>query len=143
MRYRFPTTHYAVALALTLCATASVHAQGSKSDYERALELRQRYSGKVLNSSLKATWLQDNKRFHYRSEGADGKKSFVLVRASNGTKRALFNHSRLAGALQEAAGRNVDADRLPFDSVSFHQENRTIDSKRSIAIGHGDGKRES
>jgi len=127
------------AVAVTVFVFASLlcvegaGAQGTRSDYERALGLREATANRVYKDRVRPHWFADNTRFWYRNELRDGKREFILVDAEAGARRPAFDHDRLAAALARAAGKEVSADRLPIDrltideagaSVTFSHENK-------------------
>jgi hypothetical protein len=71
-------------------------------------------------------WLADNQRFWYRNDLRDKTREFVLVNAEQGTRAPAFDHARLAAALSQAAGTEYRADQLPFDSIEFTNEGKTV-----------------
>jgi dipeptidyl aminopeptidase/acylaminoacyl peptidase len=93
-------------------------AQGTAADYERASRLPQLTRDKVFKARVEPHWFDGNNRFWYRNDLAGGKHDFVLVDAVRGTREPAFDHARLAVALHKATGRQVEADRLPFDRIT-------------------------
>jgi len=71
-------------------------------------------------------WLADNKSFWYRNDVTGGTKEFILVNAEQGTRQSAFNHEKLAAALSKAAGSEYKADKLPFDSIEFADEGKSV-----------------
>ena len=91
------TSVVVIGVVLTgLCATAS--AQATRDQYDRALNLRQRYQALVTGVPESVTWIARTNRFVYR-RSVSGGHEFVLVDAASGEKRAPFDHARLASAL--------------------------------------------
>src|SRR5688572_3111330 len=56
----------------------------------------------VFKDRVTARWFGDNTRFWYRNDLVDGAKEFILVDAGKGTRRAAFDHVRLAASLAAA-----------------------------------------
>jgi len=71
-------------------------------------------------------WFADSKCFWYRNDLSANTKEFVLVDAEEGTRRAAFDHARLAAGLSQAVGVEYQADRLPFDSIEFADGAKTV-----------------
>ena len=71
-------------------------------------------------------WLADNKSFWYRNDLSGDTKEFIVVNVEQGTRRPVFDHQKLAAALSKAAGTECRADQLPFDSIEFADEGKTI-----------------
>ena len=107
------------ALVVTLVLTPSLKAQGARSDYERANNLRRLTENKVFKQSVRPHWLPGHRRFWYRNDLAGGAREFVLVDAAKGERKAAFNHARLAEALGKATGKEIKSERLPLDQLEF------------------------
>jgi dipeptidyl-peptidase 4 len=94
-------------------------------DYARAEQfLAQRTVPLVSGMAGPVTWLPDG-RFWYRTTTADG-AAFMMVDPARGTRAEAFDHARLAGALGEAVGGQVDASRLPFATFDLSRDGREI-----------------
>jgi len=100
-------------------ALASVHAQGTKADYDRADRIGQMALGKIAHGRIEPIWLGSGSRFWYRSDLGGGRREFILVDPAAASRKPAFDHARLAAALTKALSRDVSADRLPIDSISF------------------------
>jgi dipeptidyl aminopeptidase/acylaminoacyl peptidase len=133
----------AVRRVLALCALLVVPAFSPADHKPAALtpfrpdpdELRQMYErasragaprGRVYKSQLTPNWFHDNTRFWYRNDLRGGTKEFVVVDADKATRQPAFDHKKLAEALSKAAGTDYKADRLPFDSIDFIDEDRAV-----------------
>ena len=99
--------------------TESAIAQGTRSDYERALNLRKITANKVFKQRVIPHWLPGDTQFWYRNDLADKAREFILVNAETGTRQPAFEHERLAEALAKAAGKEIRPDRLPIDKLKF------------------------
>lgn len=108
-------------LVSPLCANAQ-----TKSDYERALSLRDKYQYLTVNVPDGATWVGKSSRFHYR-RSVKGGHEFVLVDAATQAKRPAFDHDRLASALSKGTGEKREALRLPFNNFTFTDDERAIE----------------
>ncbi|RMG32152.1 MAG: hypothetical protein D6725_18265 [Planctomycetota bacterium] len=108
-----------IAAALAWMSAHAAIAQGTRADYARSASYAQRMRGKVFRARVIPHWFADGDRFWYRVETAPGKHEFVLVDAPSGTRRAAFDHARLAAALARASGRAVKSDALPFRSITL------------------------
>jgi dipeptidyl aminopeptidase/acylaminoacyl peptidase len=64
-------------------------AQGTKADYERANSVYKWTTGKVTSAKVEAHWTSDGGRFWYSRTEANGKKEFVLVDATKGTREVV------------------------------------------------------
>jgi dipeptidyl aminopeptidase/acylaminoacyl peptidase len=115
-----------LALAIALCAIPpSLSAQVTRSDYERAAGLRERYELATLGVAEAASWIGKTRRFHYRRSLAGGHE-FVVVDADTLETRRAFDHDRLAAALAKLLNEPFTALRLPFQSFSFLEDEPSI-----------------
>jgi dipeptidyl aminopeptidase/acylaminoacyl peptidase len=73
----------------------------------------------VYKARIAPHWFQDETRFWYRNDLPRGAKEFVVVDAQAGKRQTAFDHQRLAASLSKAMGREVSAERLPFDEIEF------------------------
>src|SRR5271166_1879776 len=65
-------------------------------------------------------------RFWYRVDLKGKEKEFILVNAETGERGPAFDHSRLAAALGALLRKPVDAKGLPFNSLSYSADGRTL-----------------
>jgi len=111
-------------VAFLQATTAS--AQGSKQDYGRAASYGNRTRDKVFRLNVRPNWLDDKPRFWYRIEIGPQQYEFVFVDADNGTRGLAFDHERLAAALGKACGKEIRTKQLPFQSISFNDDQSTV-----------------
>ncbi|MFO0910764.1 MAG: DPP IV N-terminal domain-containing protein [Isosphaeraceae bacterium] len=102
-------------------------AQELRAAYARAESARERFSGKVFRESIQPHWFDQGKRFWYRNDGRAGTREFILVDATQGVRARAFDHARLAASLARASQSDVDADKLPFDSITWVDEARVVE----------------
>ncbi len=113
---------YALAILVFLNLCASSPAQGTKADYERANGLRKVTTNKVFKNRVTPNWYGDNARFWYRNEWGGGECEFILVDAVKGTREPAFDHEKMAKALGKALEKEVDAQRLPIDTLEYNED---------------------
>jgi dipeptidyl aminopeptidase/acylaminoacyl peptidase len=94
--------------------------------YVRAGQLAREVRGRVFKMRIIPHWFLDNTRFWYRNDLRGGTKEFVVVDAKRGTREPAFDHKKLAAALSKAAKKEYPANRLPFDTIEFQGEGKTI-----------------
>ncbi len=99
--------------------------QVTAGDYARA----ERFLGAIAvplvdGLASSPTWLGDDKLWYRTS--TPGGTEFIVVDAESGTREAMFDRTRLAGALAAAAGSQVSAAALPFRSFDLSKDGRTI-----------------
>ena len=102
-----------------------IHAQGTLADYQRAAGLREKYRAAALNIPETPHWM-DGGRFWYR-KSVEGGHAFVMVTANTGAKEPAFDHAQLAAALTRLAGKAYTAVTLPFDTIAFSDQGKTIE----------------
>ena len=102
-------------------------AQVTRADYERAAGLRRKYDGLAVNIVDWPTWIGKTNHFWYR-KSVKGGNEFVLVDAETLTKKAAFDHERLAASLSSATGKKYTAITLPFMALTFVDMNRELSS---------------
>jgi len=115
-----------IATAVVLGAVpASAQVTVTPADYERAMELRERWEYLTENLADPATWIENTSRFHYRKTVRGGHQ-FVLVDAETQQKRPAFDHEKLAAALSKVTGTEYTALRLPFNTFQFTDGERSL-----------------
>ena len=115
------------ALALPLALPAQ-HPTLTATDYDRAVKmLGQNTNPLVIGGQVAPTWTPDGK-FWYRSVRPAG-ATFLFVDGAKKTATPLFDHAKLAAALNAASSGTYTASALPFttldlsakrDSISFN-----------------------
>lgn len=107
-------------LMFLLCAVApaSLLAQGSQEDYERANGYRELTKNKVHRDRVRPNWI-DAEHFWYRVDTAPDAHEFMLVNADEGTRRPAFDHRQLAEGLSAASGQDISATKLPFERIEL------------------------
>ncbi len=100
-------------------------AEQLRESYQRANQ-RNFGRGRVYKDQVSAHWFGGNARFWYRNELSAGKKEFILVDAEAGTRQAAFDHAKLAVALSKSAGKEYSADKLPFDSIEYADDSKSV-----------------
>ena len=78
----------------------------------------------VFGAAVRPTWLSGD-RFWYRNATAAGFE-FVVVDPARKTRERAFDHARLAAALSRAADTTYDAFHLPFTTLEFSADGRSI-----------------
>jgi dipeptidyl-peptidase 4 len=113
-------------LTLSSVLAMPTPAAGTAADYQRASTLHELFSHKVFKSHVDAHWLPDNIRFWYRNDLPGGATEFILVDAVHGTRRAAFDHARLAIALSKALSQRIAADHLPVEGIDLAERDLLI-----------------
>lgn len=97
--------------------------------YDRALELwPTALAGMVRNATVQARWIGDEDAFWFRDDTAQGPR-FVVVDATSGSRRPLFDHALVAKAL------DADAERLPIIDLEI------VDDRRALEVMLPNGRR--
>ena len=105
------TRHTTGFLVTALILAGTLHAQAAQ----------------VYKMTLRPHWFADDTRFWYRNDLADGTKEFILVETITGKRVPAFDHTRLASALSEMLDDAVDPNRLPVTSLTFGEDESTVD----------------
>jgi dipeptidyl aminopeptidase/acylaminoacyl peptidase len=113
----------AAAVALVSHLTAQTPAV-SLADYQRAVALQARFTGKATGVTGRAVWLASGK-FWYR-KSVPGGHTFVMVDPASGTRAAAFDEARMATALGQATGATYTALTLPFSTFTMDDDGRAI-----------------
>jgi len=116
----------ATLLAASTFTAQNAIAQGTRSDYERALNLGKSTANKVFKDRVTAHWLEDNRRLWYRNDLPEGRREFILVDAAKGIRQPAFDHKRLAKALAKATEKEIQADRLSVDRLIFDESGSSL-----------------
>ena len=78
----------------------------------------------VLRSGVRPSWLPEE-RFWYRVTTAEGSE-FVLVDPAHGTREPAFDQMKLATALSKAANGTFAGRHLPFNSIDFSADGKSV-----------------
>ncbi|UDF05535.1 S9 family peptidase [Asticcacaulis sp. AND118] len=100
-------------------------------DYEKAIGLRDAWSGLTRDIAEPAQWIEGTQTFVYR-KSVEGGFQFILMDATTGQKRVAFDHDRLAAAFNAAVGTNFTGLTLPF-TAPFSTTNFS-DGGRKLSI---------
>lgn len=112
-------------LALAATVNAQQGLQLTAKDYEHAEKfLNYNTAPFVDHENVNAVWF-DGDKFWYRVLTAKGSE-FILVDPVKKTRSAAFDHQKLAASLSKAAGQKYQADMLPFNSVSFSADGKSV-----------------
>jgi dipeptidyl-peptidase-4 len=114
-------------LFILICvAGVAVHAQGTVEDYRRATNFLGANAARLERlGDVAPRWINNSSRFWYRLAGF-GTKQFVMVDPEKKTKGPAFDHEKLAAALNRAARRTYEPNNLPFDTIDFSKDERSI-----------------
>ena len=127
-----------IAIALVVGTFVStppvVLGQGTIADYERALTLREKYTGKAIHIAEAPRWIEQTSRFYYR-RSVQGGHEWILVDGTTREKKPAFDHARMAQAIATATARKATATDLPFTTFAFVENERAIE----FTLGGGPG----
>ncbi len=101
-------------------------AQGQPEDYERAASLRDRLQPLAINVVESSGWIGKTHRFWYK-KSVEGGSSFFMVDADTKVKKPAFDHNKLAAGLAKVLGEEVKAADLPFRSIEFSEDEKSIE----------------
>jgi dipeptidyl aminopeptidase/acylaminoacyl peptidase len=117
-----------------IAGTAPAAAQGTIADYQRAMELREKYDGLAIHTADAPRWIEKTSRFYYRRT-VKGGHEWILVDGETRDKRPAFDHARLAEAIAAATKRKATAVELPFNNFTFVDDGKAIE----FTLGGGPG----
>src|SRR5262249_35767013 len=116
-----------IALLWSLPLTPTIiYAQATQADYERAAKRRDKLQGLAITVPERANWIGQTSRFWYR-KSVKGGAEFMLVDAETLAKGPAFDHEKLAAALSAAANEKYEALKLPFQSITFVDDERALE----------------
>jgi len=115
-----------VIVAASIFTSQNVVAQGTRSDYQRALNLRKNTANKVFKQRVNPHWFSSNTKFWYKNDLPDKASEFILVNAEAGTRRRAFDHERLAAALAKATDKEIQARRLPITKLKYRESGSVL-----------------
>ena len=93
-----------------------------------------RAPGLVFKDQIAPHWFDGNARFWYRNDLAAGAREFIAVDTRKGTRVPAFDHKRLAESLAKAIGKEVAADKLPFELIALDDQARVVRFKVGEAV---------
>ena len=105
---------------------AVLPAQGQPEDYERAASLRDRLQPLAINVVESSGWIGKTHRFWYK-KSVEGGSSFFVIDADTKEKKPAFDHAKLAAGLAKVVGEEVKANELPFRSIEFSKDEKSIE----------------
>jgi len=112
-------------LALATTVNAQQGPQLTAKDYEHAEKfLNYNTTPFIDHENVNAVWF-DGDKFWYRVLTAKGSE-FILVDPVKKTRAAAFDQQKLAASLSKATGKQYAADMLPFNSISFSADNKSV-----------------
>lgn len=123
---RFAQLVGAGAIALAVVSPRQASGQVTAADYQRAQGLREKYEAAALSVPGPATWIDKTPRLWYRVTAPGGSR-FMVADASTTQKRPAFDHDRLAATLSKMTGRVIKPLALPFNSLSFVNNEQTVE----------------
>ena len=112
-------------LALAATVNAQQGPQLTAKDYEHAEKfLNYNTTPFVDHENVNAVWF-DGDKFWYRILTAKGSE-FILVDPVKKTRVAAFDQQKLAASLSKASGKQYEADMLPFNSIGFSADAKSV-----------------
>jgi len=120
-----PRYGFCLAAAILIFPCGS-YAQGTREDYQRAEQfLAGNLRHRIYVADVTPRWIAKKNRFWYRKAGTKAAE-FILVDADQNTTGPAFDHARLAESLSKALKREVQSTELPFDSIDFSDDGKSI-----------------
>lgn len=107
-------------VVVLLIVASAAEAQGTRSDYERAMRLRDATANTVFRDRVTPHWFAGDAKFWYRNDLADDTREFLVVDAEAGVRGPAFDHEKLAASLGRTLGKTIEANKLPVDRLVFN-----------------------
>jgi dipeptidyl aminopeptidase/acylaminoacyl peptidase len=115
--------------ALAFCSSAMAQqspAALTSADYARAEKfMGYNTTPLVLGVAGRPNWMADG-RLWYRVTRESGPEFLIADPIKGGAPTPAFDHARLAAALSEASRTKVDGDKLPFQTIDFSDDGKTV-----------------
>ena len=113
-------------------------AQLTRADYERALNLQEKYRGLADHLPDAGNWIEGSHHFVYRrsttaAAGQEPGSEYIWVDAETGATRPAFDHAKLAEALGKAYGAPVRPDMLPLNNYHL------VEHETALELIHDNG----
>jgi len=137
MRFRLtrcsPLVRWGLLAIFAVCSTIPSAAQQSDSparraftadDYQRAEKFMTYNTRPLVFHEVRGKWLPED-RYLFRDSGPEGSE-FVIFDAAHGTRQPAFDHAKVAAALSAAAGATYNAAHLPFTTLEFSADGKSI-----------------
>ena len=137
MRFRLtrcsPLVRWGLLTIFAVCSPIPSAAQQSDSpapraftgnDYQRAEKFMTYNTRPLVFHEVRGKWLPED-RYLFRDSGPEGSE-FVIFDAAHGTRQPAFDHAKVAAALSAAAGATYNAAHLPFTTLEFSADGKSI-----------------
>jgi len=128
--------YLSVLAAFEIIVTNRALAQVTQAQYQRASETGKKYSELALNIPENPVWIEGGDTFVYRKT-VEGGHAFVMINASDQTRKPPFDHARLAAALSKN-GKEYKAETLPFARFKFIDKQAAIEFVQDNVRWHCD-----
>lgn len=118
--------HFFMAALLVSALAGNAQQKGiTAKDYEQAESFMSYNTASYIdNANVYPNWLA-NDRFWYTNTSAKGTE-FILVDPIKKMRTTAFDHQKLATALATATGKKYEANKLPFQTIAFAQDGKSI-----------------
>ncbi|MBS0010857.1 MAG: DPP IV N-terminal domain-containing protein [Bacteroidales bacterium] len=109
------------ASAVLMIISASISAQVSVSDYQRADSLAEKFRDKMWYGSVRPSWAGATNVFTYENKTPEGKR-YLMVDPLKKSKKEAFSTEKLAKKMSEIADTTFEAGNLPISNVTFNED---------------------
>ncbi len=113
---------YILLLALLVHFTGI--AQGTIEEYRKSAAVKDLFEGKVYNTPHEFHWMNDNV-FWYVNNSENGTE-YLVVNSEKKEQMSAFDHTRLAATLSITLGKQISANSIEVDSLSFTDDGTGI-----------------
>ncbi len=81
---------------------------------------------KIYKDKIEPHWFDHDNKFWYRNDRRGDRREFILIDAQKGTRQQAFDHQRVAKILSERTGKEIDPEKLPFESIEFSDDAKSF-----------------
>lgn len=81
----------------------------------------------VIRDSVQPHWTADGRWFWFKSRLKNQQSQYWLIDAASGSRQELFDHQKVADAIQQQTGKNVNPFDLPISVLRFDSESQEVE----------------
>ncbi|WP_035483490.1 S9 family peptidase [Gaetbulibacter saemankumensis] len=113
--------------AIAFLCCLSIYSQGTLEEYKKAIAIDSLFKNKVFNTPEEFHWMPNN-NFWYINNSKQG-KAYYLVNTKSLNQRLLFDHKRMAHAINKTLQKHVSAENLKIDDLHYSANENSLKFK--------------
>lgn len=82
--------------------------------------------GKIFNTTVQPIWFPDGKSFLYRQAFKDSVREYIRVSSVTGKRKPLFDHQKVAIAIEKRTGKKQDAKKLLLTNMEVSPNGKEV-----------------